>query len=93
MMVDSPVADSPVEDSPVEDSPVEDSPVEDSPVEDSPDLDFHSDLPIHRLVDQTGLVDNRVAPFKGFSCGREQTEAIDRVPLEGRNERQSNRCC
>jgi len=67
MMVDSPVADSPVEDSPVEDSPVEDSPVEDSPVEDSPDLDFHSDLPIHRLVDQTGLVDNRVAPFKGFS--------------------------
>ena len=28
------------------------------------------------------------------TCGREQTEALDRIPLEGRNERQSgNRCC
>ena len=27
------------------------------------------------------------------TCGREQTEALDRVPLEGRHERQSNRCC
>lgn len=28
------------------------------------------------------------------TCGREQTEALDRIPLEGRSERQSgNRCC
>ena len=28
------------------------------------------------------------------TCGREQTEMVDRVPLEGgRNDRQSNRCC
>lgn len=28
------------------------------------------------------------------TCGREQTEMVDRVPLEGgRSDRQSNRCC
>ncbi len=27
------------------------------------------------------------------TCGKEQTENLDRVPIDGRSDRQANRCC